>query len=120
MDWIVERDLEVWQEIERHIDRRRIDEHDASPLGDFGTFRYNREALLGPIGCLAHQAVGGYNRDAEARKIANEIQGTFATTALAEVGAVGLGTLLATLITGAAADVTASSWPRFWRCAGST
>lgn len=106
VDWIVERNLEVWQEIERHIDRRRIGEHDRELLGDFGTFRYNREALLGSIGRLAHQVVGGYNRDAEARKIANEVQGTFATTALAEVGAVGLGTLVATLITGAAADVT--------------
>ncbi|HUH14172.1 MAG TPA: dynamin family protein [Longimicrobiales bacterium] len=106
VDWIVERNLQIWQEIERHIDRRRIGEHDQELLGEFGAFRYNRQALLGSIGRLAHEVVGGYNREAEARKIANEVQGTFATTALAEVGALGIGTLVATLITGAAADVT--------------
>ncbi len=34
------------------------------------------------------------------------MQGTFATTALAQVGALGLGTLVVTLLTGAVADVT--------------
>ena len=34
------------------------------------------------------------------------MQGAFATTALAEAGAVGLGTLVVTVLTGAAADVT--------------
>src|SRR5918999_732890 len=38
--------------------------------------------------------------------IANDIQGAFATTALAEAGAVGLGTIVVTMVTGAAADVT--------------
>ena len=38
--------------------------------------------------------------------IANEIQGAFATTALAEAGALGLGTIVVTVVTGAAADVT--------------
>jgi uncharacterized protein HemX len=50
--------------------------------------------------------VGSYNRDAESRTIANEIQGAFATTALAEAGALGLGTIVVTVVTGAAADVT--------------
>jgi uncharacterized protein HemX len=34
------------------------------------------------------------------------VQGAFATTALAEAGALGLGTLVATVLTGAAADIT--------------
>ena len=50
--------------------------------------------------------VGSYNREAESRTIANEIQGAFATTALAEAGALGLGTIVVTVVTGAAADVT--------------
>jgi uncharacterized protein HemX len=50
--------------------------------------------------------VSSYNREEEARKIANDVQGTFAATALAEVGAIGLGTAIITLVTGAAADVT--------------
>jgi hypothetical protein len=70
------------------------------------TFSYNRQALLESVGRVSREVVGGYDREAEARAIANDVQGTFATTALAEAGAVGLGTLVATVLTGAAADVT--------------
>ena len=52
------------------------------------------------------EVVGSYNREAESRTIANEIQGAFATTALAEAGAIGLGTIVVTVVTGAAADLT--------------
>ena len=55
---------------------------------------------------MARDTVGSYDRDAEARAIANDVQGTFATTALAQAGALGLGTLVVTLLTGAVADVT--------------
>jgi len=76
-------------------------------LRDLGPMRAaNRQALLDLIGQVSREVVGGYDRDAEARAIANDVQGTFATTALAEAGAVGLGTLVATVVTGAAADVT--------------
>ena len=69
-------------------------------------FTYNRQALLDSVGRVSRDVVGGYDREAEAQTIANEVQGIFATAALAEAGAVGLGTLVATVITGAAADVT--------------
>jgi uncharacterized protein HemX len=55
---------------------------------------------------VSREALGGYNREVESRAIANEIQGAFATTALAEAGAIGLGTIVVTVVTGAAADVT--------------
>ena len=55
---------------------------------------------------MAREVVGSYDREAEARAIANDVQGTFATTALAQAGALGLGTLVVTLLTGAVADVT--------------
>lgn len=106
VDWIVERNLKLWQDIQLYIDRRRLDRHSDGLIGDVGGFQYNRQALLDSIERLAARVVGGYNREEEARKIANEVQGTFAATALAEIGAVGLGTLVVTLITGAAADVT--------------
>jgi uncharacterized protein HemX len=76
-------------------------------IGEVGrSFSYNRQALLDSIGRVSRDVVGSYNREAESRTIANEIQGAFATTALAEAGAVGLGTIVVTLVTGAAADVT--------------
>lgn len=105
VDWIVERNLEVWREVERYIDRRHAEAPDDAPRRP-GGFQYNRQALLDSIGRAAERVIGEYNREEEARKIANEVQGTFTATALAEVGAVGLGALVATLISGAAADVT--------------
>jgi uncharacterized protein HemX len=62
--------------------------------------------LFDSIGRVSRDVVGSYNRDAESRAIANEIQGAFATTALAEAGAIGLGTIVVTVVTGAAADLT--------------
>ena len=81
--------------------------HREGMVGEVGTsFTYNRQALLDSIGRVTREVIGSYDREAEARAIANDVQGTFATTALAQVGALGLGTLVVTLLTGAVADVT--------------
>jgi len=107
IDWIVDRNLKVWQDVNGYIDRRQIARHRDEIIGEVGrTFDYNRQALLDSIGRLSREVVGTYDREAEARSIAGEVQGTFATAALAEIGAIGLGTAVATVVTGAAADVT--------------
>jgi small GTP-binding protein len=107
IDWIVERNLKVWQDISGYIERRQITRHREGMIGDVGpSFSYNRQALLDSIGRVSREVVGSYNREAESRSIANEIQGAFASTALAEAGAIGLGTIVVTVVTGAAADLT--------------
>jgi small GTP-binding protein len=107
IDWIVERNLKLWQDISGYIERRQLTRHREDMIGDVGpSFSYNRQALLASVGRASQEVLGRYNRDAESRAIANEIQGAFATTALAEAGAIGLGTIVVTLVTGAAADVT--------------
>jgi small GTP-binding protein len=107
IDWIVERNLKAWQDVSGYIERRQIDRHRDGMVGDVGgSFTYNRQALLESIGRVAREVVGSYDREAEARAIANDVQGTFATTALAQAGALGLGTLVVTVLTGAVADVT--------------
>jgi small GTP-binding protein len=107
IDWIVERNLRLWQDISGYIERRQLTRHREGMIGDVGpSFSYNRQALLDSIGRVSREVVGSYNRDTESRAIANDIQGAFATTALAEAGALGLGTLVVTVVTGAAADLT--------------
>jgi ribosome biogenesis GTPase A len=107
IDWIVERNHKLWQDISTYIERRQLTRYQDGMIGDVGpSFSYNRQALLDSIGRVSREVVGTYNREAESRTIANEIQGAFATTALAEAGAIGLGTVVITLVTGAAADVT--------------
>ncbi|MGH7500050.1 MAG: dynamin family protein [Gemmatimonadales bacterium] len=107
IDWIVERNLKTWEDISSYIDRRQVTRHREGMIGDVGSsFTYNRQALLDSIGRVSRDVIATYDREAESRAIANEIQGTFATTALAQAGALGIGTLVATVITGVAADVT--------------
>jgi small GTP-binding protein len=107
IDWIVERNLKVWQDVSQFVDRRRLAQHQEGMLGEVPTtFGYNRQALLDSVGRVSREVIGGYDREREARAIADEVQGAFATTALAEAGAIGVGTLVATVVTGAAADVT--------------
>jgi small GTP-binding protein len=107
IDWIVERNHKLWQDINSYIDRRQLSKHREGMIGDVGpSFGYNRQALLDSIGRVSREVVGSYNRDAESRTIANDIQGAFASTALAEAGAIGLGTIVVTVVTGAAADLT--------------
>jgi small GTP-binding protein len=107
IDWIVERNLKVWQDVSQFVDRRRLSLHQEGMLGEVPTtFGYNRQALLESVGRVSREVIGGYDRERESRAIADEVQGAFATTALAEAGAIGLGTLVATVVTGAAADLT--------------
>ncbi|HEU4680956.1 MAG TPA: dynamin family protein [Gemmatimonadales bacterium] len=107
IDWIVERNLKLWHDISGYIERRQITRHREGMIGDVGSsFNYNRQALLDSVGRVSREVVGSYNREVESRAIANEIQGTFATTALAQAGAIGLSTLVVTLVSSAAADVT--------------
>jgi small GTP-binding protein len=107
IDWIVERNLKVWQDVSQFVDRRRLQLHQEGMLGEVPTtFSYNRQALLDSVGRVSREVIGGYDRARESRAIADEVQGAFATTALAEAGALGLGTLVATVLTGAAADIT--------------
>ncbi|HSU16669.1 dynamin family protein [Longimicrobium sp.] len=107
VDWIVERNLKLWQDLGSYIERRQISRHRDGMIGEVGGgFSYNRQALLDSIGRTSREVVSSYNREAEARKLAEEVRTGAGTTLVAGVGAIGLGTLVATVITGAAADLT--------------
>ena len=106
IDWIVERNLKLWQDISAYIDRRQIARHREGMIGDVsGQFSYNRQALLDSIGRASREAVGTYNREGEARKLAEEVRGASGTTMFAGAG-MGLGVLMTAFLTGAVADVT--------------
>ena len=76
-------------------------------VGEVGaTFQYNRQALIRDIVSQAGQIVASYDRTAEAAQIALELREAIATTAVVQVGALGLGALVATLLKGAIFDTT--------------
>jgi small GTP-binding protein len=106
IDWLVESDLNQWQHVVGHVQRRQS-VHAERVVGAIGArFDSNRSALLDSLGRAARDGVRGYDRDAEASRLASDVQKAVAGTAVVEVGAVGLGATVAMLATGTAADVT--------------
>ncbi|NLG96629.1 MAG: GTP-binding protein [Chloroflexi bacterium] len=106
IDWLVESNLRQWQAVNDHLaDRRR--EHQSRIVGDnVGTFSYDRERLIDAVGQEARHVVESFNKDREARLIAEGAQEAVAASAALEVGAIGLGALITALASTVAIDVT--------------
>ena len=107
IDWLVEANLRQWQAVMDHLaDRRR--QHQERIIGDAagGSFHYDREKLIEGVGREAQRVVDTYDRQAEARAMAEGAQTAVAALAATEVGALSLGALVAVLATTAAADAT--------------
>jgi small GTP-binding protein len=117
IDWLVEKDLRQWQATLEYLDRHRarlqaeadaqdirVDEKIIGQVG--GPFEYNRRALLDSVGRAAQDVVLSYDRQAEARQLAESVRDAVAGAALVEVGAVGLGALLVLVLHTALADFT--------------
>jgi small GTP-binding protein len=106
IDWVVESGLNQWQAVVQHVNRRRS-AYAERIVGEVGTrFEYDRAGLLDSVGRSAREGLERYDRAAEARRIADDAQRAVAGTALAEVGAVGLGATISFLASGTAADAT--------------
>jgi hypothetical protein len=99
--------LHQWQAVTEHIAERRR-QHQEHIVGDAagGSFHYDREKLIEGLSKQAQRVVDTYDRQAEANAMAQGAQTAVAALAATEVGAVGLGTLIAVLATTAAADAT--------------
>jgi small GTP-binding protein len=107
IDWLVERQLRLWQSVNDYLNRRKIAQHRDELFGEIGTsFEYNRNALLESVGRTAQQVVATYDHDLESEELARSIQGAVRDTALVEAGAIGLGAALLTILTSALADFT--------------
>jgi small GTP-binding protein len=107
IDWLVDSDLRQWQAIHKHLVERR-QEHKDRIIGEMGmeNFRYDRNRLLEDLGREARRVVGAYDKERESKAIAESALNTVAASAAMGAGALGLGALVTTLATTAAADVT--------------
>ena len=107
IDWLVDSDLRQWQSVNDHLtERRRI--HKDRIVGEhgIGSFNYERDRLIDAVGREAQRVVETYDKASESKAIAENAQIAVAASAALEIGAVGLGTLVAILATTVAADVT--------------
>jgi len=107
IDWLVDADLRQWQAVTEHLAERRRQYKDRIVGGtEIGAFHSERERLIDGVGRAARDVVEGYNKSAEASKIAADVQNAVAAAAVLEVGAVGLGVIVTALATTMAIDVT--------------
>ena len=106
IDWLVSSELRQWQAVTEHLARRRH-EHADRIVGQVGrNFDFDRTRLLDSVGRAAQRSVESYDKEREASRLADSVQVAVASTALAEVGAIGLGAVLTHLAVTAAADFT--------------
>jgi small GTP-binding protein len=107
IDWLVERELRQWRLMAEELNNRRETEALRQAAREAtGGFAYNRRQLLDTLGAQAERVVGGYDRQAEAGRLASTLQESVAMVGVVEVGAVGLGLVLKALLVGATADAT--------------
>jgi small GTP-binding protein len=107
IDWTVDRNLKQWRMVVEYVERRRQARYDERLIGEVGDgFEYNRGQLLQSVGKNATSVVQRYDRERESEQLAASIQGALAQTAVAEVGAVGIGAVIVALATTRFLDVT--------------
>lgn len=106
IDWLVNADLHQWQTVTDHLKQRK-QEYKNEMIGEVGSnFRYDRDRLIDSVGRSVQRVVESYDKTIESRKIAENAQMAVAGTAMAEIGAIGLGATIVALTTTAAMDVT--------------
>jgi hypothetical protein len=105
-EWLVNRDQSLWRTVMEHVQRRK-EVHADHVLGEIpSTFDLNRHELIEDVSTSAQLAMQNYDRSEEARRIAGSLQRAVAGTALVEVGAVGLGTLITVIASTTVLDVS--------------
>lgn len=107
IDWLVDEDLKQWQTITHKIDQR-IQKYQDRVFDDPETrqIRFERFKVIDAVKRESQRIVERFDKDDEAKKIAEDAQMAVATSAAIEVGALGLGTLVTILATTASADLT--------------
>ncbi len=106
IDWMIEAQLHQWESISRHIADRR-QEHQDRIVGEVGgSFDYDRARMMDALGRDARKVVDTFDKNHEAKMIADDAQAMVTASLAVEAGAIGLGALVTVLATTAAADVT--------------
>jgi len=106
IDWLVESDLQQWQSVVNHVNRRAAAHADRMVGEVGGRFEADRGHLLATVGRAAADGLASYDRSDEARRMADDVSKAVTGAALAGVGAVGLGATVAMVASSTAVDIT--------------
>ncbi len=106
-NWMIDREIRLWHGVSDELSRRRQLRRGEVMLGGIGgDFDASRRGLIQNVAQSARKVIAGFDRETEARTLGLTMREAVAQTALAEVGAVGLGTLVTVMVGTAAADVS--------------
>jgi small GTP-binding protein len=109
IDWMVEQEHRLWQDIMEYLDRRRqvSARRDDQIVGSIGKqFDYNRRTLLQTVARTANTVLMTYDRQAEADSLSQSLRGAVTQTVLAGAGGIGLGAAVVAATSIAAIDIT--------------
>jgi small GTP-binding protein len=106
IDWLVQKDLHEWQQVMSYLQRRRAQNLDHMVGETSGPRDTRRRELIDTVGQTVQTIVESYDRNKEASELAASVETAVAQTALLEVGAVGLGTLVAVAVASSTLDIT--------------
>jgi len=105
IDWLVQKDLNEWQQVMGHIQRRSQNLDPLAPESHSQRESRRRE-LIDTVGTTVKTIIDTYDRNLEASKLAAGVEAAVAQTAILEVGAVGLGTAVTVAVLSTTLDIT--------------
>ncbi len=106
VDWFIQRNLQLWEDVMAFVKERRKASREGV-MGEIGgKFQYDRDTLIRSLSSSAETVLETYDENAEARRLANSLQGAVMQTGLIQVGGIGLGAAAVAFLSGAALDVT--------------
>ena len=106
IDWLVDKDIREWQRVMSYLQRRQAMNIDQIAGASESPQANRRRDLINNVGARANSIIEGYDRTKEASQLAANVEAAVAQTALFEVGAVGLGALVAAVVMSSALDIT--------------
>jgi hypothetical protein len=109
IDWLVEHEHRLWQDVMEYLDRRRqvSARRDSEMIGVVGRqFDYNRRTLLQSVARSANNVVKTYNREVEAQALSQDLRSAVTQAAITGASGIGLGAAIVAFVGTAAADVT--------------
>lgn len=106
IDWLVDKDMHTWYQVAGMIERRQATSPKELPSGGENPQTSKRAELVQSVGETIKSIVSSYDHKKQADELNGLVKDTIAQTALFEVGALGIGALVATIITSRALDVT--------------
>ena len=105
IDWLVDKDLNVWYQVAGALERRQAQSQRAMPTSASPQTERRRQ-LIDSVSTTIKAIVNQYDRKREAEQLGAFVQESVTQTALFGVGALGIGALVATVLTTKALDVT--------------